>query len=42
MDLLTAVVHELGHVLGHDDHYADLLAGDVMNGQLRVGIRKLP
>jgi hypothetical protein len=41
MDLLTAVFHELGHVLGHDDEYADLLAEDIMNGHLRVGVRRL-
>ena len=40
MDLLTAVMHELGHVLGHGD-LDDLLANDVMNGWLPAGVRRL-
>lgn len=42
MDLLTAVMHELGHVVGLED----LLAGDdaslLMSGTLQSGVRKLP
>jgi hypothetical protein len=35
MDLLSAVLHELGHTLGHDDdHEAD---GSLMDGTLSVG-----
>ena len=38
IDLLTIVEHELGHIAGLDD--ADLLADDVMNGSLAVGVRR--
>jgi hypothetical protein len=34
-DLLTAVLHELGHVLGYD--HDDEVAGDVMRATLRAG-----
>jgi hypothetical protein len=37
VDLLTTVMHELGHVLG----YADDQAGDWMNGSLSLGMRRL-
>ena len=39
-DLLTTVMHELGHELG----YADDDAGDLMNATLPLGVRlaKLP
>jgi hypothetical protein len=36
MDLLTAVVHELGHVLDHQHHDAD----GIMHGKLHVGVRR--
>ena len=42
MDLLTAVLHELGHVAGLADHYDDLDSADVMSGWLRPGTRRLP
>ena len=38
IDLLTAVVHELGHILGLDDHEGS----DAMHWQLPVGVRRLP
>ena len=41
MDLLTAVMHELGHVLGHGDLDDDLLSNDVMNGWLPAGVRRM-
>jgi hypothetical protein len=41
MDLLTVVLHELGHVagLGHVD---DGLVGSLMSARLEAGIRRLP
>jgi hypothetical protein len=41
MDLLTVVMHELGHVLGHSDQYDDLFSNDVMNGWLPAGVRRV-
>ena len=41
-DLLTVVLHELGHVLGLDDDYTDDSITDVMHGWLRSGIRRMP
>ncbi len=41
-DLLTLVMHELGHVLGLDDFDADLRDGDVMTGEIGVGTRRMP
>ncbi|MBL8826329.1 MAG: hypothetical protein JNM18_05040 [Planctomycetaceae bacterium] len=41
-DLLTLVMHELGHVLGLDDFDADLRDGDVMTGEMGVGTRRMP
>lgn len=41
MDLLTVVMHELGHVLGFEDHDDDVSSNDVMNGQLSVGVRRM-
>jgi len=40
MDLLTVVLHELRHVLGHED-IDDILSDDVMNGWLPVGVRRM-
>ena len=42
MDLLTAVMHELGHVLGHDDLDAASHPTDLMSESLSVGIRHAP
>ena len=42
MDLLTVVLHELGHVLGLPDDYADIESADLMNGWLASGVRRLP
>ena len=43
MDLLTAVLHEMGHVLGHDDDYDPDHSGDIMSGTLaRSRTRTLP
>ncbi len=36
VDLLTAVMHELGHVLGHDDN----ATGDLMDATLPLGVRR--
>jgi hypothetical protein len=40
MDLLSVVMHELGHELGIDDHYGS--SDDVMNGVLSSGTRRVP
>ncbi|HET9132442.1 MAG TPA: LEPR-XLL domain-containing protein, partial [Terriglobia bacterium] len=40
MDLLTVVMHEIGHVIGFDDRYDG--GGDVMNGVLNPGVRRQP
>ena len=42
MDLLTAVMHEMGHALGLDDSYAAADRGDLMFGALVTGERRLP
>ncbi|MCA9179235.1 MAG: hypothetical protein KDB14_32460 [Planctomycetales bacterium] len=40
VDLLTTVLHELGHQLGHDDHFED--SSDLMFGRLGAGeVRRL-
>ena len=41
MDLLTVVMHELGHVLGFE-HNASTVAPDVMTHTLGLGVRRLP
>ena len=41
-DLLTVVMHELGHVAGLDDLYAAGSAGELMFGFLAPGTRYLP
>jgi hypothetical protein len=42
MDLLTAVMHELGHVAGLADDYGAVDSADVMSGWLLPGTRRLP
>src|SRR5262249_33431963 len=42
MDLLTVVIHELGHVLGLDDINSPTIANDVMDTVLAAGQRRLP
>jgi hypothetical protein len=42
IDLMTAVLHEMGHVLGHGDEYDGMFLDDVMNGRLPAGVRRLP
>jgi len=37
-DLLTAVMHEMGHVLGYGDTSLD----DVMDAMLPLGSRRIP
>ncbi len=40
MDLLTVVMHELGHVLGYDDLTSEADAGDMMYEMLTSGTRR--
>ena len=40
MDLLTTVLHEIGHVLGFDDDYSAPDSDDLMNGWLWPGVRR--
>ncbi len=42
MDLLTAVMHEMGHALGLDDTYAAADRAELMFGALVTGERRLP
>lgn len=42
IDLLTVVMHELGHTLGLSDDYSDPAADHIMNGWLPTGTRRLP
>jgi hypothetical protein len=42
VDLLTVVMHELGHILGHGDLDSAHSNGDLMTGSLGLGIRRLP
>jgi hypothetical protein len=42
MDLLTVVMHELGHVFGYDDIYAEDNDTEIMSGTLDEGTRSLP
>jgi len=42
VDLLTAVMHELGHLLGLDDLNTEAESSDVMAGILPPGVRRLP
>jgi hypothetical protein len=42
MDLLTVVMHELGHLLGRDDINAEVNASDLMDATLPAGMRRLP
>ena len=42
MDLLTVVMHELGHKLGLDDIHSQLHPDALMNETLSIGTRRLP
>jgi hypothetical protein len=42
IELLTVVMHELGHTLGLDDDYLDPDSDDIMNGWLPTGTRRSP
>jgi hypothetical protein len=42
MDLLTAVMHEMGHAIGLSDAYGAAQQGDVMSGVLAPGERHVP
>ncbi len=42
MDLLTVVMHEIGHVLGYGDLDPAAASGDLMSATLAEGVRRLP
>ena len=42
MDLLTVVMHELGHILGYEDLDADEAGNDLMGESLNDSQRRLP
>jgi hypothetical protein len=42
MDLLTVIMHEMGHFLGHSDLSPQAFPYDLMSADLAVGIRRLP
>ena len=42
MDLLTVVMHEMGHVLGYGDLDPATASTDLMNATLAEGVRRLP
>jgi len=42
MDLLTVLTHELGHVIGLEDHYTESEAGTIMHGFLGPNVRRVP
>ena len=42
MDLLTVIMHEMGHFLGHSDLSPEAFPYDLMSADLAVGIRRLP
>ncbi|MGB6045119.1 MAG: PA14 domain-containing protein, partial [Pirellulales bacterium] len=42
IDLLTAVMHEMGHVLGLEEMYGDESEDDLMYGWLANGVRRIP
>ncbi len=42
MDLLTVIMHEMGHFLGHKDLDPRAFPDDLMSADLAVGIRRLP
>ncbi|MCF8038750.1 MAG: hypothetical protein K9K79_05480, partial [Desulfohalobiaceae bacterium] len=42
MDLLSVVMHELGHVFGYEDVYTEDNQTEIMNGTLDEGVRYLP
>ena len=42
MDLLTVIMHEMGHFLGHEDLDPRAFPYDLMSADLAVGVRRLP
>lgn len=42
IDLLTAVIHEMGHALGFEDDYSSTARLEVMYGVLQPGERRVP
>ena len=42
VDLLTVVMHELGHILGYGDLDAAITPHELMTGQIGLGTRRLP
>ncbi len=42
VDLLSVLLHEMGHILDLDDDYSHASSNKVMNGWLEEGIRRLP
>jgi hypothetical protein len=42
IDLLTVLLHELGHIIGLEDIAVSVAADDLMTATLGVGVRRLP
>ncbi len=42
MDLLTVIMHEMGHFLGYQDLDPQVSPYDLMSSSLAAGVRRLP